>query len=62
MIIDKSLLDWVSSRAKESLRLRMNFNFYQSFDDKYHRMLNAVELFRGLLSLMEEYRRVNQYE
>lgn len=41
-IIDKSLLDKVSSEAKESPRLRMNYNFHQSLDDKCHRFLNAV--------------------
>lgn len=43
MIIDKNLLDQVSEQAKDSLRLRMNYNFHQSLDDKCHRMLNAVE-------------------
>lgn len=43
MIIDKNLLDLVSAQAKESPRLRMNYNFHQSLDDKCHRMLNAVE-------------------
>ena len=43
MIIDKSLLDQVSSQAKVSPRLRMNYNFHQSLEDKCHRMLNAVE-------------------
>ncbi len=42
-IIDKSLLDVVSSQAKDSPRLRMNYNFHQSLDDKCHRFLNAVE-------------------
>lgn len=42
-VIDKGLLDEVSSQAKASLRLRMNYNFHQSLDDKCHRMLNAVE-------------------
>ena len=42
-IIDKNLLDKVSSAAKESPRLRMNHNFLQSLDDLCHRMLNAVE-------------------
>ena len=42
-VIDKSLLDKVSSWAKESPRLRMNYNFHQSLDDKCHRFLNAVE-------------------
>lgn len=43
MIIDEKLLDEVSSRAKASPRLRMNYNFHQSLDEKCHRMLNAVE-------------------
>ncbi len=43
MVIDQKLLDQVSIQAKESTRLRMNYNFHQSLDDKCHRMLNAVE-------------------
>ena len=43
MIIDERLLDKVTNQAKESPRLRMNYNFHQSLDEKYHRMLNAVE-------------------
>ena len=43
MIIDKALLDKVSEQAKVSPRLRMNYNFHQSLEDKCHRMLNAVE-------------------
>lgn len=43
MIIDKDLLDKVSELAKASSRLRMNYNFHQSLDDKCHRMLNAIE-------------------
>ena len=42
-IIDQALVDKVSSEAKASLRLRMNYNFHQSLEDKCHRMLNAVE-------------------
>ena len=42
-IIDTELLDKVSSEAKASPRLRMNYNFHQSLEDKCHRMLNAVE-------------------
>jgi cupin fold WbuC family metalloprotein len=41
--IDNSLLDEVSTQAKALLRLRMNYNFHQSLDDKCHRFLNAVE-------------------
>lgn len=43
MIIEKSLLDQVSAQAKASPRLRMNYNFHQSLEDKCHRFLNAVE-------------------
>ena len=43
MIIDKRLLDSVSEKAQASPRLRMNYNFHQSLDDKCHRFLNAVE-------------------
>lgn len=43
MVIDKGLLDSVSKQAKESHRLRMNYNFHQSLDEKCHRFLNAVE-------------------
>lgn len=43
MIIDKTLLDIVSSQARESSRRRMNHNFHQSLDEKCHRFLNAME-------------------
>lgn len=43
MIIDTELLDKVCAQAKESPRLRMNYNFHQSLDEKCHRFLNAVE-------------------
>ena len=42
-IIDEQLLNEVSAKAKESPRLRMNYNFHQSLDDLCHRFLNAVE-------------------
>ena len=42
-LIDKQLLDDVSLQAQKSDRLRMNYNFHQSLDDKCHRFLNAVE-------------------
>lgn len=42
-LIDKQLLDDVSRQAQKSERLRMNYNFHQSLEDKCHRMLNAVE-------------------
>ena len=43
MIIDEKLLNTVSEKAKVSPRLRMNYNFHQSLDEKCHRFLNAVE-------------------
>ena len=43
MVIDKQLLDKVTGQAKVSPRLRMNYNFHQSLEDKCHRFLNAVE-------------------
>ena len=42
-ITDVNLLDEVSAQAKVSPRLRMNYNFHQSLEDKCHRFLNAVE-------------------
>lgn len=42
-LIDKQLLDDVSRQAQKSVRLRMNYNFHQSLDEKCHRFLNAVE-------------------
>lgn len=43
MLVDDKLLNDLSAQAKASPRLRMNFNFHQSLEDKCHRMLNAVE-------------------
>ena len=42
-IIDTILLNKVSTEAKKSPRLRKNFNFHLSLDEKCHRFLNAVE-------------------
>ena len=43
MIIDQTILDDLSSQANASPRLRMNYIFHQSLEDKCHRFLNAVE-------------------
>jgi len=43
IIIDSLLLDEVTKQAQNSTRLRMNYNFHQSLDEKCHRFLNAVE-------------------
>ena len=42
-LIDKQILDDVSRQAQKSDRLRLNYNFHQSLDEKCHRMLNAVD-------------------
>ena len=42
-IIDEKLLNQVSEEARKVPRLRMNYNFHESLDDKCHRMLNAIE-------------------
>ena len=43
MIINTQLLDNVSSKAKKSERLRMNYNLHDSLDSKVQRLLNAME-------------------
>lgn len=42
-IIDKGLLDLVTSEAKRSDRLRTNYNFHDSLDARCQRLLNALE-------------------
>lgn len=42
-IIDDNLINGVEAEAKQSPRLRMNYNFHQSLSDKCHRFLNALE-------------------
>ena len=43
MINTQAIRDDMTRRAINSPRLRMNYNFHQSLDDKCHRFLNAVE-------------------
>ena len=43
-IIDEKLIGGVIEEAKKSPRLRKNYNFHQSLDDKCHRFLNALEV------------------
>jgi cupin fold WbuC family metalloprotein len=40
--IDKNLISEVTSRAKNSSRKRMNFNFHKDADDTMHRMINSL--------------------
>lgn len=43
MILNEQLLNTVSSQAKGSPRLRMNYNLHESLDDTTHRFFNAME-------------------
>ena len=43
-IIDQQLLDCVVEQARQSPRLRKNYNFHESLSDKCHRFLNALEV------------------
>ena len=42
MIIDDRLIDRVEGEAKESPRLRMNYNFHESLDAKAQRLMNVL--------------------
>lgn len=44
MKINRELLDDVSLKAKQSERLRMNYNFHESYDSGAQRILNALEV------------------
>ncbi len=43
MILDKNLLDNITSKARKSERLRMNYNLHDSLDAKAQRLFNALE-------------------
>ena len=43
ILIDHVLLDRVTKDAKESPRLRMNYNFHESLSSPSQRLLNALE-------------------
>ena len=40
-ILNKSLMDETSAKAKTSPRLRMNYNFHPELSDKVQRFINA---------------------
>ncbi len=42
-IIDEKLLDKTTQKAKQSQRLRMNFNFHEDLNDPVNRLINAME-------------------
>ena len=43
MVIDDLLFNNLTAKAKESLRLRMNFDLRDTAEDESQRMLNAIE-------------------
>ena len=43
MLIDDTLFDELAERAKQSERLRMNFNLHESAESKAQRLFNALE-------------------
>lgn len=43
MILTNKLLDTISTQAKESPRLRMNYNLHETLDAKVQRLFNAME-------------------
>ena len=42
-LIDNNLINNLAEEAKKTARLRKNYNFHQSLQDKCHRFLNALE-------------------
>lgn len=42
-IIGKSIIEEVHSQAKESPRLRMNYNIHESLDEEVHKLLNSLQ-------------------
>jgi cupin fold WbuC family metalloprotein len=42
-IIDESLLNTITDKAKESPRLRMNYNLHENLEDSVQKLLNALE-------------------
>lgn len=43
MLLTQDIINKVSAQAKESPRLRMNYNLHESFEDSVQRMFNAIE-------------------
>ena len=43
-LIDKALLDKVTEQAKESPRLRMNYNLHEALEEPVQRLLNVFEM------------------
>ena len=72
ILIDHVLLDRVTKDAKESPRLRMNYNFHESLSSPSQRLLNALEpgtetyvLLRGRMRVLfydDDKKEINRYE
>lgn len=43
LLLDSQFLDSITEQAKESSRLRMNYNLHESLDAKAQRLFNALE-------------------
>ena len=43
LLLDRKLIDVTSAKAKGSPRLRMNYNFHPTLDDKAQRFINCME-------------------
>lgn len=43
MLLNNELLDTITEKAKNSERLRMNYNLHESLDAKAQRLFNAIE-------------------
>ncbi|MBR2497306.1 MAG: WbuC family cupin fold metalloprotein, partial [Parabacteroides sp.] len=42
-LINQFLLDQITNQAKQSPRLRMNYNFHEQLEEPINRLLNALE-------------------
>lgn len=42
-LLDEQIIDATSAKAKGSPRLRMNYNFHPTLDDKVQRFINCME-------------------
>ncbi|MDR0429338.1 MAG: WbuC family cupin fold metalloprotein [Tannerellaceae bacterium] len=42
-VIDEQLLNETTEKARQSARLRMNYNFHDELDDPLNRLINAME-------------------
>ena len=52
-IVDRKLLEQLSTQARENPRLRKNWNIHPSDDFCCHRLLNAIEPGPGMVNSLE---------